>query len=291
MPARSPFTRLCQSAAAASGKVYADLHVHSTASDGLFTRVEVMEHARRAGLSAVAITDHDTLDAHHAGPGNHHVELIPGVEISTSFHGRELHLLAYFIDIHDTDLLVALGDVRRQRRERIVAMAERLRSLGLTIPSTEIDALLDAGATLGRRHLARLLVESRQVGNVYEAFTRYLGRPEFGDLPKARIDVVAAIELVHGAGGITSWAHPSSHTNIEMLIELRSAGLDAVESEYPWSKPSHGRVLRAMAETLDLAITGGSDCHGPWPAGRMIGSRGVDRSMFHMLRPVSVTTN
>jgi len=280
MPSRSPFTVLCQQAAAATSRVAADLHVHSTASDGLFTPAEVVAHARSAGLSAVSITDHDTLDAYRHLEPQERIRIIAGVEISTCFHDRELHLLAYGIDLANPALNQALATIRSQRRVRLSAMVDRLRQSGLRIEQSDFDALIASGATLGRRHLARILVESRQVGNVYEAFTRHLARPEFADLPKARLPVETAIELVRDAGGVSSWAHPSSHATIEMMGELQALGLNAIECHYPWSKPSHGRKLQAMAEELGVLMTGGSDCHGPWPKGRMIGCKGIGRSQL-----------
>ena len=289
MPANSPFTRLCQLAARPSDRGRADLHIHSTFSDGAFSPREIVERARQAGLSAVAITDHDTLTAiepARAAAGSD-IEVIPGVEITAEFQGRELHLLGYFIQIDHADLNRALDALREQRRKRFDAMTGRLRDDGLSIDEGAIESLRSRGGTLGRRHLAQLLIDGKQVRTHYEAFAHHLCRPEIMTLPKMRLPVAEAIELVQSAGGVSSWAHPASDASIEQMCELQSFGLQAVECEYPWAKPSHGRNLRKMAESLGLAVTGGSDCHGPQPRNRAIGVRGISRGEMDRIKGLS----
>jgi 3',5'-nucleoside bisphosphate phosphatase len=288
MPVRSPFTRLCQMTAQAAGSLKADLHVHSTASDGQFSPQEVVARARLARLTAIAITDHDTLSGYEAVKDSVGIEIIAGVEITSEFEGRELHLLGYFVDPRHPGLSAALDVIRAQRRERFEAMAGRLHGCGASLDNEALRLLLDGDCTLGRRHLARLLVEGKQAGNYYEAFARYLNKPEIAELPKARLPVRRAIELVRAAGGAASWAHPPSDATMEQMRDLRSLGLSAVECEYPWSKASHGRKLRAMAEELGLGISGGSDCHGPQPSHRAIGAKGINRAELESIRLLAV---
>lgn len=261
----------------------ADLHVHTIHSDGQFTPQEVIDRAKAAGLSAVAITDHDTLGGcmalSVAG-----IEFVPGVEITTEYHGRELHLLGYFVRLDDFDLTAALDEVRRQRSVRFEIIIERLRASGLSIEEGAVRSLHEAGGTLGRRHLAKMLVDSKQVCSLFQAFSRFLNTPEMQTIPKHRLPVAQAIELVHAAGGVSSWAHPPSDATIEQMRELQALGMNAVEAEYPWAKQSHGRKLRKMATELGLAITGGSDCHGPKPNNRAIGVRGITRAELDRLR-------
>jgi 3',5'-nucleoside bisphosphate phosphatase len=284
MPSKAPFTRMCQAMSALRERGTADLHVHSTASDGLFSPQEVVAIARRAGLSAVAITDHDTLDGYLAVKETLGIEIIAGVEISAEFEGRDLHLLGYLVDPDHADLSTALEQLRGQRRERFDAAAGRLRRAGASIEDSALRQLRDGGSTLGRRHLARLLIESKQAGSFFEAFARFLNKPEIMELPKARLPVAKVIELVRAAGGVASWAHPASNSTIEQMRHLRSFGLMAVECEYPFAKASHGRRLRAMAEELGLAITGGSDCHGPKPNNRAIGVKGISWSELNRMK-------
>jgi predicted metal-dependent phosphoesterase TrpH len=281
----SSFTRLCQLVAGLADSGRADLHVHTTHSDGLFTPEEVVERARRAGLVAVAITDHDTLSgvavARAVARG---IEVITGVEITAEYQGRELHLLGYFVRPDNAGLSAALAAVRRQRGERFELIAGRLRGAGLSVEEEAIRAWRAGGATLGRRHLARMLVESRQAGSLFDAFSRHLNTPEIQAVPKLRLPVAAAITLVKDAGGVSSWAHPPSDVTEEQLRELRAFGLGAVEAEYPWPKPAHGKRLRELAREIGLTVTGGSDCHGPQPNSRAVGAKGVSRSELDRIR-------
>ena len=289
MPAGSPFTLLCQQLAVHQDRGRADLHLHSIYSDGLFTPPEIVQRAMHAGLFAIALTDHDTLSGHEptlqaARAAGSTLEVIPGVEITCEYAGRELHLLAYFVRPTDAALCVALEYLRQKRFERYHALAERLRGRGLSIEDAAIQSGTVNGGTLGRRHLAQLLVETRQVRTTFEAFSRYLCDPELTALPKGRLAVAEAITLVKNAGGISSWAHPPSDVTMEQIRDLQAVGLDAVEAVYPWAKPSHGRRLRAIAEELGLGVTGGSDCHGPQPNHRAIGSRTINRLELDLLR-------
>jgi 3',5'-nucleoside bisphosphate phosphatase len=278
MPFKAPFTRMCQAVSALGEHGKADLHVHSTASDGMYSPQEVVAIARQTGLSAVAIADHDTLEGYQQIKNAIGIEIIAGVEISAEFEGRDLHLLGYLVDPDHAELAAALAQLRGQRRERFYAAAGRLRRAGASIEDSDLRMLRESSSTLGRRHLARLLIESKQAGSYFDAFARYLNKPEIMELPKARLPVGKVIELVRAAGGVASWAHPASDTTIEQMRRLRELGLMAVECEYPFAKASHGRKLRAMADELGLAITGGSDCHGPKPNNRAIGVKGINRA-------------
>lgn len=289
MPARQPFTLLCQAAARGRYADRADLHVHTTASDGTYTPAQVVELARRAGLAAVAITDHDTIAGvapAQAAARDHGLEVIPGVEITAEYAGRETHLLGYFVRLDDAPLLAALERLRRHRAERFSAMVDRLQACGVTLPPDEIAPFV-GGATAGRRHLALLLVKHRCVGTVREAFTRYLGDVGRVTVPKLRLPVAEALALVHGAGGVASWAHPGYDGTRERLGALRALGLDAIEIEYPATRPSRARELRELAAELGLAVTGGSDCHGPGPPGRTVGGRSVTAPELAALRALA----
>src|SRR5439155_5203443 len=189
-----PFTALCQGLAELAPGPRADLHVHSTASDGLYTPNQVIDLARRVGLSAVAITDHDALAgavaARAAAPAN--LEVLLGVEITAEDQGREIHLLGYFVSPDDRALTASLEQLRVRRRERFHAMAGKLRNCGAAIDD---DALIaaDGGGSLGRRNLAELLCAHGRVGSVREAFDRYLADGGPADVPKERLPLDKAI--------------------------------------------------------------------------------------------------
>jgi predicted metal-dependent phosphoesterase TrpH len=285
MPARQPFTALCQQAARGPYAGRADLHVHTTASDGSYTPAQVVELARRSGLSAVAVTDHDTLDgvsAARAAAAGSSVEVVSGVEITAEYRGRELHLLGYFVATDDAALTQALARVCRHRVERFRAMLERLRRRGVSV---EEEVPPPAAAAPGRRHLAELLVRAGRVATVREAFRRYLGDASELVVPKQRLPVAEALALVAGAGGVAAWAHPAYDCTQEGLRELRGLGLRAVEVEYPAARRARTRELRAWAAGLGLAVTGGSDCHGP---GRQaVGACTIGADELERLRPAS----
>jgi predicted metal-dependent phosphoesterase TrpH len=285
MPARQPFTALCRLASRGRAAGRADLHLHTTHSDGLYTPAQVVELARRCGLSAVALTDHDTLtglpEARAAAAGSA-VEVVAGAEITSEYRGKELHLLAHFVR-PDPPLVAALERLCRHRAERFSDMVGRLRACGVSLEDGDLAAGAASGS-LGRRHLAELLVRARRVGSVREAFARYLKDGGRAAVPKERLPVAEAIALVRGAGGVAAWAHPSYDCTRESLTELRHHGLGAVEVEYPSARPGRVRELRGLAHELGLAVTGGSDCHGPEPPRRGVGACGVSAEELEALR-------
>jgi 3',5'-nucleoside bisphosphate phosphatase len=283
MPAGQPFTALCQLAARGPTAERVDLHTHTTHSDGAYTSAQVVDLARRAGLAALAITDHDTLGgvaaARQAVVGSN-LEIVSGVEITSEYRQRELHLLGYFVALDHAGLSAALEEIRRHRVERFHEMIERLRGCGVSLEGEE-QCVQGAPEALGRRHLAEMLVRARRVANVREAFVRYLGDRGNVAVPKKRLPVAEALALVRDAGGVAAWAHPAYDCTQEQLKELRALGLGAVEVEYPDFRRSRTLELRGWAEQLGLAVTGGSDCHGPGRRG--VGSCTISAADFARL--------
>ncbi len=191
-----------------------------------------------------------------------------------------MHLLAYFVNPDDPALNAALEKVRRGRVERFHAMVERLRELGVSIADVELETIPD---TLGRRHLAEMIVKAGRAGSVREAFRRYLLDGGRVDVPKKRLPIAEALALVRAAGGVAAWAHPDYHCDQRRLAELRTLGLGGVEVEYPDTAPGRRRELRTWAAAIGLAITGGSDCHGP--GRRAVGACSVSAEELERLRP------
>jgi predicted metal-dependent phosphoesterase TrpH len=260
MPRRQPFTALCQLTVRGRYFGRADLHIHTTHSDGNYSPQQVIDLAGRAGLSAIAITDHDNLEgnglarAAAAGTG---IEVIAGVEITTWHEEHELHLLAYFVDESDAALAAALAKIRRDRADRFFAMIERLRAAGVSLDPGKLPA------SPGRRHLAELLVQAGKVSTIREAFARYLHDGGRADVPKQGLPTEEALALVRRAGGVAARAHPPYDCSREDLARLQTLGMSAVETEYPGARRHLTRKLRDWAGELGLAVTGGSDCHGP----------------------------
>ncbi|MBY0514144.1 MAG: PHP domain-containing protein, partial [Gemmataceae bacterium] len=211
---RSPFTALCAEAARLARPRRADLHVHTTASDGEYTPSQVVALARQAGLCAVAVTDHDTLAAVPAAAAaaaafsHPPVEVVSGVEITTELDGRELHLLGYFVRSDDPELTAALARVCAQRRERFREYVARLGERGSVIPPDRAALVERSTASPGRRHVAGLLIACGLAKTRNEAFHRFLGPLRGLVAPKLMLPVGEAIELVHAAGGVASLAHP-----------------------------------------------------------------------------------
>jgi predicted metal-dependent phosphoesterase TrpH len=262
----------------------ADLHVHTTASDGLYTPAQVADLARRAGLAAVAITDHDTMagivEAQQASLGR--VEIVSGIEVSCTWLGREVHLLGYFVDHDHAPLNLALNQLRNGRAQRFQEMTDRLRSLGVAIPSENSNT--NGDVSLGRRHLAGQLVQSGAVDSIRDAFNRYLDDDKPAFVPKPLLNLDEAVQLVREAGGISSYAHPGNEIDAQRLAQLAEIGLGAVEVEYPTFKNSRKQQLRQWASDLNLAVTGGSDCHGPCESKRAVGSYTIESHEFIALK-------
>jgi predicted metal-dependent phosphoesterase TrpH len=287
---REPFTALCRQLAGLRSARRADLHAHTTASDGDFTPSQLVALARQANLAAVAVTDHDTLAgvpeavATARGLTRPDIEVVPGVEITADLDGREMHLLGYFVRSDHAELNATLERLCVRRRERFHDYLEKLAANGVVIPEDRARLVEGASASLGRRHVAGLLLACGFARSRNEAFGRFLG-PLMGKvLPKERLPVADAIGLMHAAGGTASLAHPPGDLADGDFGRLRDSGLDAIEVEYPWGRSSPAGRLREAAERFGFLVTGGSDCHGPEPAHRRVGSHGVGAGQLARLR-------
>jgi predicted metal-dependent phosphoesterase TrpH len=289
MPRGSPFTLLCRELSRLARPRRADLHVHTTASDGEYTPSQVVALARLAGLCAVAITDHDTLagvrDAIDTARGLTHppIEVVPAVEITTTFANRELHLLGYFVQL-DHPELTALSRLCDRRRDRFRDYVAKLADRGAVIPADRAALVEAASASLGRRHVAGLLLACRLAKTRNEAFHRFLGPLRSAVLPKDALPIADAIERVHAAGGVASLAHPPADFAAADFAQLADLGLDAVEAEYAWGRSSPRARLREVADRLGLLVSGGSDCHGPDPVARRIGTYAITADELELLR-------
>lgn len=241
-----------------------DLHTHSTASDGTLAPAEVVRQAKACGLSALALTDHDTTDS-FAGATEEAarlgIELVPGIEINTDAGQGELHFLGYLIRPADPGLRAVLARVREQRLARTRAILSRLREAGISV---EEAAVLRAanGATICRPHIARALVEAGYAESVPDAFQRYLSRRSPFYVPRAGLTAQEAISVICRAGGVPVLSHPGRLPE-EAVLALLPMGLRGIEAYHPEHSDEVAARWHALAERKGLVATGGSDYHGP----------------------------
>ena len=245
----------------------ADLHMHSTASDGVFAPGELMRQAAQAGLTLVALTDHDSLAglaAARAAASSLGMRLIPGVELSCGGE-KEIHVLGYGFDPEDGALLRFCREHHREREERAEKMVRRLSEHGMTISLARVREL--ARGVIARPHVARALIEAGYASSVSDAFDRFLLPGKCGYVPKANVRVSEAAALIHGAGGVAVLAHPMKLKMGELALgsvvrEWAGQGLDGLEVYHPSAQSNHAARLEALARELGLLVTAGSDYHG-----------------------------
>jgi hypothetical protein len=245
-----------------------DLHAHTTASDGTDSPARLIKLAASLGLSAVAVTDHDTTqglpEAEEAAFGAG-IELVKGVEVSADWRGGAMHMLVLLAE--DCDLLHArLREVRRGRTVRNHLMVERLRGQGIPMTMEEVEEEGGQG-TIGRPHFASVLVKKGYVSDVGEAFNRYLGRGRSAYVERERLSSSQAIDLAHSVGGVAVLAHPLTigveGGELSTLVgDLATLGLDGLEAYYGAYDPTTRENLATLARRHGLVPTGGSDYHG-----------------------------
>jgi len=244
-----------------------DLHTHSTASDGRLTPRELVARAAAAGVTTLALTDHDTLagcaEAAEACATSG-LRFVPGIEITAVLADADVHVLGYFVETRSPALLGFLSEQRRRRLHRVREMVERLRRLGIVLDAEAIlkPGLDDAGLAAGRPWIARALVDAGYVSTTDEAFDRWLarGRPAF--TPRNGPAPAEAFVRIHEAGGIASLAHPGLTRVDEWISEFVDAGLDAIEAYHSRHDPDEAARYVRLAADLHVLVTGGSDFHG-----------------------------
>ncbi len=249
---------------------YIDLHLHTTASDGVMNPSEVVRYAKAKGLQAIAITDHDTIEGLEEGlleAKRINFEVIPGIEISAEHSPGSMHLLGFFLDIHHPLLNERLDHLQKARAERNPRIVEKLKRLGIQIEYEEVMKA-SGGGQVGRPHFAQVLLEKNYVRTFQEAFERFLkkGAPAYVD--KFRFTSKEAIHFINEAGGVAVLAHPKTlnmngHAELEALIHrLIQEGLKGIEAYYPEHSPPEVAQYKGLAERYGLLITGGTDYHG-----------------------------
>ena len=249
-----------------------DLHLHTTASDGLSTPDVLVARATAAGLTTIAVTDHDTLAAVPAvrqAAVQVGIRVIPGLEITAVQNDQDVHVLGYFVEPGDPELERFLNAQRADRRRRVEEILQRLAEMGMSVePDLGGEAAHGTGRAVGRPIVARALVEAGHARDIGDAFDRFLGhgRPVFG--ARRGASPAEVIAVLNRAGGLASFAHPGKLGLDGLIGELAAVGLTAIEAFHPDHTAKDVARYRRLAADLGLAVTGGSDFHGPG-AGRV----------------------
>jgi predicted metal-dependent phosphoesterase TrpH len=248
------------------------MHIHTNYSDGVFTPKEAVEYAIKMNLSAISITDHDSIDgiaeAIEAAP-QANIEVIPGVELSSEIisdsQKSEMHILGYFIDYKSKKLKEVLDVFKKARLDRAVEILKKLKSSGAVLKDDSF--IRSAGnKSIGRLHFAKALVEEKLVGSIREAFQRYLANDKPAYVSKRYISACDAIKLILSVGGIPVMAHPyyvhySDRNIFEFLVKNGLMGIEAWHIKHPENAV---KKILGIAGEFNLLVTGGSDCHGPY---------------------------
>ncbi len=264
----------------------ADLHLHTLFSDGTFTPEELAQRGAQVGLAAMALTDHDTVEGCERmsqACRSLGVEFIAGTELTAEFEGHEVHLLGYFLDEHQPALLAEIKKFQTVRQERIREMVSRLNRLGVPLRAETVFELANCHSP-GRPHVARALALEGLCGSMDQAFERFLkkGRPAW--VPKYKISALDAIALIHQAGGLAALAHPGLNHCDQHIPRLASDGLDGLECFHSKHSGAQSEHYLAVARRLNLAVTGGSDCHGFSKGKPLIGGVRLPAVYFEKLK-------
>jgi 3',5'-nucleoside bisphosphate phosphatase len=277
-------------------QLYADLHTHTTASDGLNSPAVNVDLALEAGLAAIAITDHDTVagvpEAIERGKSIG-IKVVPGVEISTVAGGQDIHVLGYYIDIHNEQFLQRLAGLRNVREQRNQLMIARLNELGLHMTLEEVERTAAKESpelmSVGRPHIAEIMIRKGYVSNHQEAFDRYLGKTGAAYVNPPRIRPEVAIDWIHEAGGAAVLAHPGLYGDDPLVEKLVEYGLDGIEAFHSDHSPEEEERYTAIAVRHKLLVTAGSDYHGQREEHVFhgpIGSRKVEIGVLQQLQSV-----
>ena len=247
----------------------ADMHVHSSASDGTFSPSALLAEAKKAGLCAMALTDHDTMDGIAeavAAAEDLGIELVPGVEFSTEYKDCEIHVLGYYLSEEYPPLRAKLEEFRDFRSTRNVRMVERLQEEGFSITMEDLTRRAP-DSVLTRAHIARFLCETGQVPDIKTVFSEYIGEHCRCYIVRPKISPKEAVILIREAGGLAVLAHPVLYKLSEgdlkqMIQEMKEAGMCGIEAVYSENSKEDEIYFRQMADSFGLLVTGGSDFHG-----------------------------
>lgn len=268
---------------------YAELHCHTTCSDGLCTPEELVEKAIATGFRALAITDHDNMAAYRSlyadGYNNPSLQLIPGIEFSCEENGREVHCLGFYLRADHPDVLAYEDHSRSDRERRAQEMVSKLNAAGIRISYAEVEDEA-AGAHITRPHLASILVRRGYAQTLSDAFSKWLERGRIGYAARSRYSIRDAVMLTRAAGGVLIVAHPGrTYQDPRLFLSLITLGIDGIEVNHPSHWTATKEYYRLLADRHALLITGGSDYHGSREYDEQnFGEYGATQEMVEALR-------
>jgi|GEM_PF-45473 predicted metal-dependent phosphoesterase TrpH len=287
MPRGAPFTVLCQATAHLRQRVTVDLHLHTTASDGEATPGQLVLAALYHRLEVIAVTDHDTVASVFALQdaasqlASGRLRIVSGVEISTRDKQQELHLLGLNVDPEEPSLCALLKEIQAGRAARFEDYVRQIPQLARACELGLPEVIARSTSSIGRRHVAKLLVQAGITSTIPEAFQRYIVPTTPRVIPKLMPSIEEAIIRIHAAGGLAVLAHPPKTLTQSDFSRLRALGLDAIEAIFPAASLEQTQELHRLATEFDWGITGGSDSHDP--VTRPPGSFGISRADFQRL--------
>jgi predicted metal-dependent phosphoesterase TrpH len=265
---------------------FADLHLHTFFSDGTFSPEELAGHGARCGLTAMSLTDHDTVEGcprMAVACRNLGIEFMPGAELTAELDGAELHILGYYLDMENPKLQASLKQFQTVRQNRIREMVARLNRVNIPLRAETVFALASCHSP-GRPHVGRALVQEGFCASLDEAFDRFLKKNRPAYVPKFKISALDAIGLVHHAGGLASMAHPGLNRSDDVIPALAASGLDGLECFHSKHTPAMTEYYLELAAQHHLLVTGGSDCHGYSKGKPLIGGAKLPAVYYERLR-------
>lgn len=241
-----------------------DMHVHTCASDGVFTSSEIVDWAKKLGLEGIAITDHDTIDgideAIEASKRYSDFLVIPGIEFSAFYNDAEIHILGYFIDFKNQEIIRITNEIKNHRIKRAKRIVEKLRKLNYDVSFSEVCNIAKEGA-IGRPHIARILLKKGYVSSLQEAFEKLLKKGRDAYVERFKLTVDEAINIIERSNGIPVLAHPRLIDNKISVEELLKKGVKGIEVYHSRHSYSHNQMYLQLAKKYNLFVTGGSDYH------------------------------
>jgi predicted metal-dependent phosphoesterase TrpH len=264
----------------------ADLHLHTHFSDGTDSPQRVVELAAAAGLSAIAITDHDNTDAFalaQPAAARSGIELLPGIEMSASANGAEVHVLGFLMDLRHPGLQQHLAEQKARRIQRVKDMVAKLHDVGVRIDAEEVLALAKQG-TVGRPHVAQVLLRHGYISSLPEAFSRYIGPKNPGFMPGSPLAPAEVIRVIREAGGVPVLAHPVYMEQDPLIERFVEEGLVGLEVYHSGHTPDLVRRYEGIAQRLKLLATGGSDYHGTPKEGLPVGAVKIPYALVEGLK-------